>query len=149
MSDIESIRNDLKIESFEKLTNEQMSNLLQMAGKGKISVQQLEQIATMVPSFFASVVEGLHQVSASAASSQDKALSGLKYAIESLERLTAHPQADKETIQLVAEKIIEVAKLIDNANESNNSFFGNAGGWFKAIAVGFVALIGLALAADN
>ena len=41
MDDLDRIKQDFSIESFEKLTNEQMTGLLRAHNQGKISVAQL------------------------------------------------------------------------------------------------------------
>ena len=127
MSDLEGIKRNLNIESFDKLTNEQMTEILKLHGKGKVSIAQLEQIAMMAPHFAAVAQEAakaLAQIASTAASSQKDALAEVGKTRDAIVSLASHPSVEESTLKLIIEKLSDLAKQIERMNNSNNSFFG-------------------------
>lgn len=151
MSDLETIKRDLKIESFDKLTNEQMTEILKLHGKGKVSVAQLEQIATMVPHFAAVSIEAAKAIAQTvvvAGSSQQAALTEVGKTRDAILSLASHPKVTEDILKLIIEKLSELAKQIEGMNGSNNSFFERVVKGLAVVGVVLVSLIGIGAAAD-
>ncbi len=152
MNELDQIKRDLNIVSFEKLTNTQMYDLLSLAGKGRLSVEKLQQIAAMVPHFAemaGKCADSLYKTAEGAASSQGKAIDALREAMQRLDNLTKHPSADAELLKLVATAIYDIATKVERLNESNNSFWKNAFATLGGVSALGVAVVGLAYLIDS
>ena len=126
VSKVESIRHDLDIEDFGELNSDAMRRLISMTGKGKVSVEELGEIASMVPHFSSMAVASLRSIAdatVAAKASQEAALATMREAIASIERIASHANADNQTLIYSMDKIVEIAKSLENMNASNNGVF--------------------------
>lgn len=149
MSDLETIKRELKLDEFNNISNEQMVELLKLHGRGKVSVAQLEEIATMMPHFVEisrEAAKTIAQTAAAAGASQQAALAEIGKTRDAILSLASHPKVTEDLLKLIIEKLSELTKQIERVNEANNSFFAIAVKGLALVGVGLLALIGLGIA---
>ena len=141
MSELERIRSELNIESFDKLTNEQMKSLLESVGRAKYTVDALREIAPMVPHFASmanEAVKNIYQMADLAKTAQANVLESLNQSMKLLDKIASHPNADKEVLMRVVEKASEITKAILEVSRSWSDVFKEYGRY--AVMIGGVAI---------
>lgn len=152
MKDLAEIKTALSIDSFEKLTNDQMTEIMKLHGKGAISIGQLEQIAAIAPHFATVAAEAaktLAEVAKAAGASQQSALTEIGKTRDAIVSLAAHPKASEHTLHLIIEKLSELAGRIEAMNGSNNGLWEKAKSVLALIGVGLLGLIAVGIASEN
>jgi len=147
VADIEKIKKDLKINSFDKLTKQQVYDLLRYAGNGKISVEILEQISKIAPSFINLAVDqikSLSDVSESARAGHVGTKESIDSIVSTLSTLTQNQDLDLETKRFICEKLVELAKVLERVQADNNSFFSSHGGNILKAGAALLGLLFLA-----
>lgn len=151
MNELDRIKSDLNIESFDKLSPEQMQAILEKVGKAKYSVEALKTIAPMIPQFATMATEGLkslREVAATAKAGQERILESIDRNIAILDKIASHPNADKEVLMKLADKAAEIAKDLASLGRSwidTVKYFGTLaiqGRVAVALVVGAIALGG-------
>jgi len=144
MNELERIRRDLDIESFDELTPGQMRAILESVGKDRYTVEALREIAPMVPHFAGmanEAVKSIYELAREARRTHDRTLEALESNIRLLERIVSHPGADKEILLKVADKAAEITKAIQEMNRTWSDVFRDYGS--IALKIGTVAVVGI------
>jgi hypothetical protein len=153
------------VTEFDAVTDEQFAQVIQKAAEGGLSFEQLQLFIQVAPQFLqlqektiGELVEGLKKVAAGAQSSQKEALKAVGHSLDfihqTLHVLAQNAETDGARVELAklaletGKQGLELARIIKEMNEANNSFWwnlasgiGNAAMMIGAVGVGALAAI--------
>lgn len=144
MNELDQIRRDLGIGSFDKLTSDQMRAILENVGKDKYTIEALREIAPMVPHFAGmanEAVKSIYKLAEQAKNIHDRTIDGLESNIKLLDRIASQPNADKDVLMKVVDKAAEITKAIENMSRTWTDVFKDYG--TVILKIGTVAVVGI------
>jgi hypothetical protein len=160
---LDDLRTATGIPDLGAMTDEQFAKVVEKAGRGDLSLEQLTMLTQVVPRFLplleTAVVEqiaALKKVAKGAAASQKQALEAVGQTLDSLQQtlhvLAQHAQSDDARIEVgkivpeLGKMGLELAKIVQQMNTENNSFWWRIGRGVL-IALGIISLAALTAAA--
>lgn len=143
----DNIKRKTGIDDFTSVSNKQFKDIQVLAGKGKITKEEMQLLVEMMPNFVKlqeTYIDGLKTIINSVKETQKDALRGITITIESLTSLL-HNIVDKSETEELRSKIadislkladhgLKVAKILQETNKENNSLWK---------ILGSVAVVGL------
>jgi len=153
-SAIEAVKSHLSAETRDKLTDQQVFELMKLAGEGKLQAQRLATLTSIAPTlgnvvteFVKSVPQIAELATASQAKAFDNSRENLIMTVTALENIALECETDAarlEIAQLIGAAHKQTSSGEEGMNSNNNGFFG---GSIKYIAgaIGIVGAVALAL----
>lgn len=139
-TNVDNIKRKTGIDDFTSVSNEQFKNIQVLAGKEKITKEEMQLLVEMMPNFVQlqeTYIDGLKTIINSAKETQKDALRGMTITIENLTALLHSILEKAETEELrskiadislkLAEHSIEIAKILQETNKENNSLWKTLG----------------------
>ena len=139
-TNMDNIKRKTGINDFNTVSNKQFEDIQVLAGKGKITKEEMQLLVEMMPNFVQlqeTYIDGLKTIINSAKETQKDALSGITVTIENFTALlhTILEKAETEELRSkvadislkLADHGIEIAKILQETNKENNSLWKTLG----------------------
>jgi len=152
-SDLKSAKQKSGISDFESVSVEDMAEINKLAGKGELSLDELQELVGAIPDFVElqkQTVEGLRETAEGAKESQKAAISAVQESLngvnETLSILAESAENDEARLEIakitkdVGEQGVKIAEIIEEMNRDNNNTWKAIAGGAGALALAIIAI---------